>query len=46
MDPAADKVFLYWIVDQVTELARDPAWMKEFQAWQRDRAAKAAAGDS
>ena len=41
MDPAQDKVFLWWIIDQVKDLARDPKFMEEFEAWQKERAKKA-----
>lgn len=37
MDPAKDEVFLYWIIDQVKELARDPQFMRDFEKWQRER---------
>lgn len=40
MDPAQDKVFLWWIIDQVKVLARDPQFQKDFEEWQRERAAK------
>lgn len=40
MDPAKDEVFLYWIIDQVKALSKDPQFMRDFEAWQRERAAK------
>lgn len=41
MDPAKDEAFLYWIVDQVKELARDPKFLAEFEAWQKEREQRA-----
>ena len=43
MDPAKDPVFLWWIIDQVKELARDPQFQKDFEEWQKARAEKARA---
>ena len=40
-DPTKDPVFLRWIVDSVKELAKDPQFMADFEAWQKERAEKA-----
>ena len=45
MDPAKNYVFLWWVVDQVKTLAKDPQFQKDFEAWQRQREA-AKAGSS
>ncbi len=40
-DPAKDPVFLWWVVDQVKILARDPQFMRDYEKWQAERAKKA-----
>lgn len=40
MDPARDEVFLWWIVDRVKELARDPQFIRDFEEWQKQREEK------
>ena len=40
MDPAKDEDFLYWVVDQVKALARDPKFMADFKKWQTEREGK------
>ena len=37
VDPAKDVVFLWWIVDSVKELAKDPQFIREYEEWQRAR---------
>lgn len=40
VDPARDEVFLWWIVDRVKELARDPQFIRDFEEWQKQREEK------
>lgn len=35
MDPAKNYVFLWWVVDQVKTLAKDPQFQKDFEEWQK-----------
>ena len=40
MDPAKNYVFLWWVVDQVKTLAKDPQFQKDYAEWQRQREEK------
>lgn len=33
-----NKFFMYWLVSWVREKRKDPAFMAEFEEWQRERA--------
>ena len=43
-DPARNLIFLWWVLDCVEELSRDPKFIEEYKAWQKERAAKAKSG--
>ena len=45
MDPAKNEVFLWWVVESVKALARDPQFIRDFEEWQKARAEQAKAAE-